>query len=328
MNILGRLLFSFALMALFGCTNGAPLQNSPSSASNNINSAKSGTDSSGGGDALPVQAKSDPLVVTSVLNNLNEYTFDQWRFVNLLIPFIQDGELKAVVSDLSASRGPYQTVTIKDIWVNGVFKKMVIQNAACTYQQGQLADASVSRFDLLGTVCISTGRLSVLPPELLEKQIAALLTHEISHLLGYGESAAVKVQKFSLEYIEGYEPTLPRSAYSKAQRLFHIERDLEDVAKELEEVRDDLLSGRDRTYKLGEALFDLKEQELNNFSLRYKSVNVQLSDLINRDLSTFDSELSSFFAKKQVDAATAKDVDQLIVDWKNFCAKTHSILRI
>lgn len=72
----------------------------------------------------------------------------------------------------------------------------------CYDKYGEQKTASVSNHEEDGGICISINKLSKVSSNSLYKEITLILIHEISHLIGYEEDGAVKMQNFMKEKYE------------------------------------------------------------------------------------------------------------------------------
>lgn len=70
----------------------------------------------------------------------------------------------------------------------------------CMDKNGELKAAAVKEFKISSDICISKKALSEIPSESLRKQIHLLLLHEISHLIGFLETDAEKMQSITLAH--------------------------------------------------------------------------------------------------------------------------------
>jgi len=70
----------------------------------------------------------------------------------------------------------------------------------CPEREHKHADASVSTFDVHGTICISVGHLMHIDPHHLLGDVVSLLAHETVHLGGGDEREALHVQKEMADY--------------------------------------------------------------------------------------------------------------------------------
>jgi hypothetical protein len=70
----------------------------------------------------------------------------------------------------------------------------------CYDKTGAKTDGSVSDFTVDAKICLSAYSISRLPKSSVHKQTLALLTHEVSHLVGFNEEDAHKVQEAVLDH--------------------------------------------------------------------------------------------------------------------------------
>ncbi|MCC6137892.1 MAG: hypothetical protein IT287_04620 [Bdellovibrionaceae bacterium] len=84
-----------------------------------------------------------------------------------------------------------------------------LEKGPCPASDKADADASVDKFTLDARICLSIDRLQALPKEDLIKHIVGLLTHELAHMFGYGEDAAVLVQDRT---VAGFRAAISSSA--------------------------------------------------------------------------------------------------------------------
>lgn len=84
--------------------------------------------------------------------------------------------------------------------LSNVLKRLDIKKV-CTDRYGNNKTASVKKFNLDSNVCISTNDLTKISSEVLRRQIYSILLHEISHLLGFLETDAKRMQSIiSMNY--------------------------------------------------------------------------------------------------------------------------------
>lgn len=91
--------------------------------------------------------------------------------------------------------------------------KIKLQNSVCRGAHEQTAGRAVGDIDH-GAICISLERLKNVPPNVLHEEIFALLVHELSHLRGFSEEKAVRLQKLVAShpgvYLPGNRDPLPK----------------------------------------------------------------------------------------------------------------------
>lgn len=143
--------------------------------------------------------------------------------------------------------------------------------------------ASVESFTADSSICVSAKELEKTPPESLQKQIHALLIHEIMHTLGFYEDDATLVQKFVLENYDDYfrygniNYTIKKTLFSRAKELktsielilityqptdFGNEKIYSELKfnKNFESLK---LQAEDVRYLLNGYIIDLKKKDLN-----------------------------------------------------------------
>ncbi|MBN8542213.1 MAG: hypothetical protein J0L82_17610 [Deltaproteobacteria bacterium] len=112
-------------------------------------------------------------------------------------------------NDWQFARKPRVGQLIKDIGERGCAllaevansNRITVQSTPCVgFGAHTNSDGSVSSFKKDGTICLSISRIQATPPGELQIQVSALLIHEISHLLGYGEADAETIQSYFVNF--------------------------------------------------------------------------------------------------------------------------------
>lgn len=157
--------------------------------------ASEGGTSSGGGNALPGSTAEDVQnAITQVFEK--DFKLVLTGLYRLALP--SDGKVPEILSKMFAGPDFDHSSIIDDLKKTRV---LVRSDGPCLDLDGEPADASESE-DVLGMlICFSVPRLMKQSITNLPDQILALTFHEFAHHYGYGESAAVLIQKFIMKQL-------------------------------------------------------------------------------------------------------------------------------
>ncbi len=104
--------------------------------------------------------------------------------------------------DVEALRAKYSSTNLADYM--RMDQIVFVTDNFCVSPNNDHADASVDKFDVGAKVCFSIKNLMQLPPQDLQKNIAGLIAHELTHIFGYNEDTAIVVQEKSVDMYNSY----------------------------------------------------------------------------------------------------------------------------
>ena len=156
-----------------------------------------------GGDTIQSSEAEVHAALTEELGNLPERLNNMGGALRLqpeITEFLYGKESRSLLQDFfkdgSASLSDGTVITSESFMISNIKNhkiKMTVQASACSTADGIHAGSAIGDVNA-GEICISTDKLRLLPPKILNEEIFKLLIHEISHLAGFNESKAVSIQ--------------------------------------------------------------------------------------------------------------------------------------
>jgi hypothetical protein len=223
--------------------------------------AKADGGTSGGGGTLIYSTKDE---VKQVLNSIRpagvredkNLTLDA-ALSNLVSASseIKEPTVKKIIKDFSRLPRAGDTYTVLDHVLN--YLEIQAVDGPCHDRYNQVRAASVKEFyfgrgfpksltdiaegyddGFKGTICISITEFQKIPKDNLRQNMIALLAHEVSHIFGYDEVAAVKLQKYLMGEGFGY-------ASGNTDEVTYAQNGILDVDTTVDKLRAALAGRRD-----------------------------------------------------------------------------------
>jgi hypothetical protein len=191
-------------------------------------------------------------------------------------------------------------------------KFILLYDKACTDRDHNAKDASVKGNDLDSKICLSLYNLSKSLPEVIKKEIIALIFHEASHLTSLNEEEASQVQGLYLKYADDIYQERDDKVFSRGSRkseiidsMLIIEKAINDMSK-MVEIEQAKLNG-DLLRSLFELTTGLTKLEERLTYIRSKELFSNISVMFDHNVIDLSEDIFNFIKIVTHTLASVKD---------------------